>query len=454
MADLLSPNQLASQWVSEAEKFFPQSAMRVFDFNPNEYTTAGNDSIDVVWVVRDTKLAQFWNALPEKFLIPVLICDEGHIYLRSDSSKKITFFHSMQPHAEFIVHVSGTLFPLGPRQDAPKLLMNLGGPFVLVDDDGDKTKWTAEFLKDWNALQEESEWSIEKFRTLIRPFYLRRSKHSEWEGRMIIPKEISPPIPFIEDPLDAEDAKGVYSALSLSLLEELERKRRMKKGGVKRAEVTSGNVVQTRANNARMFAWSRCWREWVLVEQNSNLNARERESKQERILSYGLGHTRPSRRLIKLVSLLKMIQKREEKFLIVADRIFLLHLAFYVTLFVLQSLTLQVCKRLDLKVGLLTGSTIMGTKVTDKSRGRDIELLNKGELDGLLITDKVGATDYNLAAANHIIFMGSLYSICYEEQAIGDSLSSLQLTARENCSKRTKPYPQSIHHCQSRLSWR
>lgn len=83
----------------------------------------------------------------------------------------------------------------------------------------------------------------------------------------------------------------------------------------------------------------------------------------------------------------------------------------------------------------------MGTKVTDKTRGRDIELLNKDELDGLLITDKVGATGYNLATANHIIFMGSLYSLCYEEQAIGDLLSSLQLTARENCSQRPTSYP-------------
>lgn len=434
MADLLSPNQLASQWVSEAKKFFPQSAMRVLDFNPNEYTTAGNDSIDVVWVVRDSKLAQFWNALPEKFLIPVLICDEGHIYLRSDSSKKIEYFRSMQPNAKFIVHVSGTLFPLGPRQDGPKLLRNLGGPFVLVDGDGDKTKWTAEFLKDWVALQEESKWSIEKFRTLIRPFYLRRSKHSKWEDRRIIPKEISPPVPFIEDPLDPDDAKGVYSALSLSLLEELDRKRRMKKGGVKRVEGTSENVMQTRANNARMFAWSRCWREWTLAEQDSNLKGRERELEQERILSHGLGHTRPSWRLIKLVSLLKMILKEKEKFLIVADRIFLLSLASYVTLFVIHSLTLQVCKRLELKVGLLTGSTIMGTKVTDKSRVRDIELFNKGELDGLLITERVGATGHNLAAASNMIFLGSLYSLCYEEQAIGDSLSSLQLTAREICS--------------------
>jgi hypothetical protein len=40
------------------------------------------------------------------------------------------------------------------------------------------------------------------------------------------------------------------------------------------------------------------------------------------------------------------------------------------------------------------------------------------------MTDRSGGTGHNLFGANHIIFLGSLYAMAYEEQAIGIRLSN------------------------------
>ena len=77
---------------------------------------------------------------------------------------------------------------------------------------------------------------------------------------------------------------------------------------------------------------------------------------------------------------------------------------------------------MNLNVGVLSGSPIFGHKSTQKERDRAIRQLNAGELDGLLMTDKVGACGHNLTGANVMIFLGSFYSKPYEEQAIGLTL--------------------------------
>jgi hypothetical protein len=73
-------------------------------------------------------------------------------------------------------------------------------------------------------------------------------------------------------------------------------------------------------------------------------------------------------------------------------------------------------------MGVLAGQTLFGQKCDDKHRGEVVVDLNGGKLDGVLMTEKVGACGHNLAGANHIIFIGSLYSQDYESQAIGISL--------------------------------
>ena len=87
-------------------------------------------------------------------------------------------------------------------------------------------------------------------------------------------------------------------------------------------------------------------------------------------------------------------------------------------------------------MGSLTGTSILGAKATEKSRRSDIAKLNYGTLDGLVVTDKMGATGYDLVAANHIIFLGSLYSLTMERQAIGISRFLSLLTTLGRITRR------------------
>jgi hypothetical protein len=77
---------------------------------------------------------------------------------------------------------------------------------------------------------------------------------------------------------------------------------------------------------------------------------------------------------------------------------------------------------MGIKVGTISGTPVMGRPCTDQARAKDIAGLSNGALQGLIITDRLGATGYNLVAANHVIFMGSLYSATMERQAIGMTL--------------------------------
>jgi SNF2 family DNA or RNA helicase len=77
---------------------------------------------------------------------------------------------------------------------------------------------------------------------------------------------------------------------------------------------------------------------------------------------------------------------------------------------------------LGYKIGVLAGSPIFNQKPSSKSRAAAVEGLNNGDLDGMVMMDKVGGCGHNLVGANHMIFMGSLYSKATENQAIGSSL--------------------------------
>jgi SNF2 family DNA or RNA helicase len=77
---------------------------------------------------------------------------------------------------------------------------------------------------------------------------------------------------------------------------------------------------------------------------------------------------------------------------------------------------------LGYKIGVLAGSPIFSQMSSSKSRAAAVEGLNNGDLDGMVMMDKVGGCGHNLVGANHIIFIGSLYSKASENQAIGLSL--------------------------------
>ena len=70
-------------------------------------------------------------------------------------------------------------------------------------------------------------------------------------------------------------------------------------------------------------------------------------------------------------------------------------------------------------MGVLAGSAMWGHKPTENARTATVNSLNAGKLNGIVMTDRVGACGHNLVGAQHIIFLGSLYSQSYEDQAIG-----------------------------------
>jgi hypothetical protein len=72
-------------------------------------------------------------------------------------------------------------------------------------------------------------------------------------------------------------------------------------------------------------------------------------------------------------------------------------------------------------MGMLAGTTIFGHSPSEKAHDEAITGLNTGDLNGLVMTDRVGGCGHNLLGANVMIFMGSLYSAPYEQQAIGNS---------------------------------
>jgi len=71
-------------------------------------------------------------------------------------------------------------------------------------------------------------------------------------------------------------------------------------------------------------------------------------------------------------------------------------------------------------MGVLAGTRIWRHSISDSARAATVAALNDHTLDGIVMTDKVGACGHNLVGANVMVFIGSLYSKAYEDQAIGD----------------------------------
>jgi len=79
---------------------------------------------------------------------------------------------------------------------------------------------------------------------------------------------------------------------------------------------------------------------------------------------------------------------------------------------------------LKLNVGVLAGTKIFGNAADNRKRSAVVDGINNGGLQGLIMTDRVGGTGFTLTGANHMIFLGSLYSKDEEDQAIGTSLGN------------------------------
>ena len=65
-------------------------------------------------------------------------------------------------------------------------------------------------------------------------------------------------------------------------------------------------------------------------------------------------------------------------------------------------------------MGVLAGTEIYEHKSTEKAKEATIYSLNTGNLNGIVMTDRVSGCGHNLTEANIIIFLDSLYSCLYK----------------------------------------
>lgn len=70
-------------------------------------------------------------------------------------------------------------------------------------------------------------------------------------------------------------------------------------------------------------------------------------------------------------------------------------------------------------VGVLCGTKVYSHGVSQRYRDSVIKGLNEGKLDGLIMGQRVGGCGHNLVGASYMFFMGSPYSLAYEQQCTG-----------------------------------
>jgi hypothetical protein len=220
--------------------------------------------------------------------IPCLAADEAHLYLRNHSTLRGRGFNRLLEHSRLVLHLSGTLFPLGPKKDGLHLMRMLGGEFKAAP----QGRWTNRTAVQLNRLK--SEWDVLQFRYVITSFYLRRGPTSMYEGQHIVDQSIRIPVPFMEDPNDPDDSTGKYHAQARSLASST-----FTNDGM--------NAIKVGSNNARMFAWSSLFGDWYCIESDHNLSPKEKLTRQTNLMRTRVKRTAPSPRVRKLVGLLKMI---------------------------------------------------------------------------------------------------------------------------------------------------
>ena len=309
---------MATQWLEETRKFFDEKDLRLVEWKSGGHLLRDSalTADHIVWLVRDPRLPRFSQEAMQPAAnfrsIPCLAADEAHLYLRNPSTQRGQGFDTLLVHSKFVLHLSGTLFPLGPKKDGLNLMRMLGGEFKPAP----QGRWTPRIAAQLNRMKRD--WDVMDFRHCITPFYLRRGPTSRFDGDYIVDQTISIPVPFMEDPNDPDDGSGKYYAAAKSL------------GSGYSPDANGMNAIKARSNYAKLFAWSSLFGKWHGIENNPALSAKQKQIQQTTLMRAELKRTPPSPRVRTLVGLLKMITARKEKFVIVADRLFLLNLAYAV----------------------------------------------------------------------------------------------------------------------------
>lgn len=86
---------------------------------------------------------------------------------------------------------------------------------------------------------------------------------------------------------------------------------------------------------------------------------------------------------------------------------------------------------------MLGGQKIFGHGCSDRHREAAVADLNNGRVQGMVMSERVGGIGHNLIGASVMLFMGSLYSQAYEDQAIGMSAYKLRFR-KDVCVERDR----------------
>jgi len=148
--------------------------------------------------------SSFWEVFSDpnfhqKIQLLSTFADEGHLAWRSESSTRSKVYKKVTSLSEFNVILSGTMFPLGPEEDARGILEHLGGDFASPEN---PVKWTDKHRTAFRRLlginpqdHRDGVWDVLAFRILISQFYIRRTVSSFWKGQWVIDKTAARPLP-------------------------------------------------------------------------------------------------------------------------------------------------------------------------------------------------------------------------------------------------------------------
>jgi hypothetical protein len=321
--DLINrPVALVTNWTNQSQKFFASSDLIVRVWSPEAWKKdEGNQG--TVWVVKESLLSQT-NTTNATF------ADEGHLAWRSDSSTRSKVYKKITSLSKFNVLLSGTMFPLGPGEDARGILEHLGGDFTSSET---PVKWSDEYLTAFRRLfginpqdKKENVWEVLSFRVIVSQFYLRRTIKSFWEGEWVINKTAARPVPRIV--LPNPDA---FTQLNDP---------RAQTKTVQQTRETLRNKMK-RADQKRFLAWTQVY-ELIRDEygESAFTGAQSHRHLETYIKKY-VRRYRGSGRITKLIALVKAHVEKGEKFIVVSDRIFLVMLAYHVRSPSLASLILD-----------------------------------------------------------------------------------------------------------------
>jgi hypothetical protein len=254
------------------------------------------------------------------------------VFGRSDTSFQNKLLRQFTKQSQFNVLITGTLFPLGPSHDAIHVLTSMAGDFQAGNwGQNPPLRLALDRIFSHSSLKLRR-FPLLPLRVLIAPFILRRTASSTWKGDFIIKRTITRPSPRVITP-----APDNYTSRA-----HVQFKRNMHSGDKKSSGKETEYQRMERADAMRLYAWSPLYQvfkdsvhdaEKVAAEKRVKVNV---QKIMERVIRCGLAGDDFARtsRMEALISLVKEIRRKGERFIIVTERIFLVTLAYWVFTFI------------------------------------------------------------------------------------------------------------------------